>query len=151
VAILLFSYAVAQEVIEDETNVDIEAAYFNPMMGGMGMMNPMMQMQMNQMMMDPMMQMQMGGMNPMMMDPMMQMGGMNPMMGGMDPSMMEQMMQMGMNPMMMGMNPMHSMFSGKVDEAPEADADSAQMMMMPMGGACGSTCACRQQCRMVWW
>ena len=136
-AILLFSYAVAQEVIEDETNVDIEAAYFNPMMGGMGMMNPMMQMQMNQMMMDPMMQMQMGGMNPMM--------------GGMDPSMMEQMMQMSMNPMMMGMNPMHSMFSGKVDEAPEADADSAQMMMMPMGGACGSTCACRQQCRMVWW
>jgi hypothetical protein len=64
--------------------------------------------------------------------------------GGMyDPMMMQQMGGM--------YDPMHSMFSSKVDDEPEAEVDSAQMMMMPMGGSCGSTCACRQQCRMIWW
>lgn len=119
------------------------------MMGMGGMMNPIM---------DPMMQMQMGmgGMN--MMDPMMQMGmnPMNQMGGGMyDPMMMQQMMLMGMggmNPMMNGMyDPMHQMFSGKVDEEPKVDAENAQFMMMPMGGACGSTCSCMQRCKMMWW
>ena len=29
--------------------------------------------------------------------------------------------------------------------------DSAQFMMMPMGGGCGNTCMCRQRCTMIWW
>jgi hypothetical protein len=138
------------------------------MMGGGGM-------NMNPMMMDPSM---MGGMNPMMMDPSMMMNGMNPMMmnqmmmdpsmmmNGMNPMMMNQMMGGGgMNPMMMdpsmmmgypGMNQMMNpmgMYSINTEDEDKTDVDSAQFMMMPMGGGggCQSTCGCRQRCRTFFW
>lgn len=171
--VLLFlthSIYAEEDVVVEKQEEEAQAAGFmgmNPMMDhmmGMGM-------GMNQMM-DPMM-MGMNGMNPMMMDPMMGMNGMNQMM--MDPMMsmgMNQMMmgQMGMNPMMnnpmmmdpmmMGMNGMNPMMNQmgmmySVDtegEEEKTDVDSAQFMMMPMGGGgCANTCGCRQRCKMMFW
>lgn len=39
------------------------------------------------------------------------------------------------------------------DDDVKTDVDSAQLMMMPMGGGggCGNTCMCRQRCAMIWW